>query len=313
MNSYFLRYSLISLHKMTALTLVGIVFLAATPSMIVAAELKDLGQSIADVTRSSRWLKSIAVSNQQRPAQTGLNDGGAMPQRRAVAGVRPQPPRTRLEREGGVASLEMNPTGNVQLKARQPMLFSAVPVDSAGAAIHGLHAEWESSDKNVVVVRKSGMATGHRAGTAVLTAKVGSARQSVNVTVVPESQEEFGGEKQQALIPTNQEDSLNRTRMTASGGAIGKARTRQAHGANESSYRAGRSGAPLPMPLNSPNFDPLPDGETSLLYQAANTVGKPSIPTIEPVIPPNGNSNFTVAFPVVALPGRGLNASLSLI
>ena len=39
------------------------------------------------------------------------------------------------------------------------------------------------------------------------------------------------------------------------------------------------------MPINPPGFDPLPDAETSSLYQAANTVGRPPVLTIEPSFP----------------------------
>jgi hypothetical protein len=72
--------------------------------------------------------------------------------------------------------------------------------------------------------------------------------------------------------------------------------------------------------MRDPNDDPLPDNETSSLYQTNNLIGNPpgkkrpgalsaasSIPVTE-----SGNRNFTFGLPVVSLPGRGIDASLAL-
>ncbi len=229
MTSYFrCHLSMISLHKITALALVVLVFLAATPSPVLAAEAKDAATKIAAIARSAR-LKSSGLGTRQRQQEAGPNDGGAMPQRRSVAGVRPQPPRSKAEQEARVAALQINPGSDVVLEGRQPTLFSATPVDSFGAAVQGLHAEWESSDKNVIVIRESGMAIAHQPGTAIVTARVGAASQSVNVTVVQGRQEEFGGKKQEDSTRTNQQDGFNLSAMNGSHEKISKGGTRRAH------------------------------------------------------------------------------------
>jgi hypothetical protein len=74
------------------------------------------------------------------------------------------------------------------------------------------------------------------------------------------------------------------------------------------------------MPQNSPSYDPLPDTETNSLYEAVNAVGNQPGKTKPGAMTPsaatdgneNGNSNFSFALPVVSLPGRGIDASLSL-
>ena len=68
------------------------------------------------------------------------------------------------------------------------------------------------------------------------------------------------------------------------------------------------------------NDDPLPDNETSSLYQPNNLIGTP--PEKKPgalsaastiAVTESGNRNFTFGLPVVALPGRGVDVSLALI
>ncbi|HET7287045.1 MAG TPA: hypothetical protein VFI71_06225, partial [Pyrinomonadaceae bacterium] len=73
--------------------------------------------------------------------------------------------------------------------------------------------------------------------------------------------------------------------------------------------------------IRDPNDDPLPDNETSSLYQPNNLIGTPpgkkkpgalsAASTI--AVTESGNRNFTFGLPVVGLPGRGIDVSLALI
>lgn len=60
-----------------------------------------------------------------------------------------------------------------------------------------------------------------------------------------------------------------------------------------------------PTPSRPPNDDPLPDGETASLYAPHNTVGSPPGKT-------SANRNFSFGLPILNLPGRGIDVSLSL-
>src|ERR1051325_4139515 len=79
-------------------------------------------------------------------------------------GVRPAPAPTKAEREAKVARLELNVASEIELKSRQLLQLSAIPLDTDGNAIQGLSAQWESSAKDVVFVRKNGEAVAGKTG-----------------------------------------------------------------------------------------------------------------------------------------------------
>ncbi len=218
--------------------------------------------------------------------------------------VNPERPRSRVELEARVASLQVTPGTVITLESRQRMLFSALPVDANGAVIHGLHAAWTTSDRNVVFVRRNGEAIAGRPGVAILTAGIALIRQTVTVTVLAGSLDLFGGKPKT--------DSLRSSLQT-----------RNSSGAQQ---RSTRSSAPkrnhmVMVPQRPPNQDALPDNETYSLYQASNAVGSPPgkkkpgamTPAVATNGTENGNKNFNFGLPIVSLPGRGVDASLSLI
>lgn len=73
--------------------------------------------------------------------------------------------------------------------------------------------------------------------------------------------------------------------------------------------------------IRDPNDDPLPDNETSSLYQPNNLVGtpqgkkKPGALTAASAVPvsESGIKNFNFGLPVVSVPGRGIDVSLPLV
>lgn len=113
---------------------------------------------------------ALARFDSVRSAQLGTQ-GGHMPARPVTGpGVTPQAALPTVELEARVASLRLSPNGDVVLQSRQPMMFSAIPIDSGGTPVHGLSAEWESSNRSVVAIQKSGAAVAHEPGNAILTA-----------------------------------------------------------------------------------------------------------------------------------------------
>jgi RHS repeat-associated protein len=135
---------------------------------------------------------------------------------------------------------------------------------------------------------------------ATLTATAGSKQATVHVRVVEGTKEPFGGKKRIDSKRSVQQQALAKNRSR---------RQRRAHTTNVMPF------------MRDPNDDPLPDNETSSLYQPNNLIGTPpgkkkpgalsAASTI--AITESGNRNFTFGLPVVALPGRGIDASLALI
>lgn len=310
------RVSPIALRQFIAISLIAIMLLATAPATLAATAVKDAAEKFVAVTNSAGVTLQQTIFRQKASQGTVGTQRGKMPTRQIVPGVKPRVPRTKEQHGIQVASLEINPGSTVVLQAQQSMLFSAVPLDSGGAPIQGLTADWESSDKRIVKVRKSGEALAGQPGSAVVTAKAGGVRQRIEVTVI-ETADPAGGKKK--------EDTKRRDlRGTKSGvvppvtGTTRSGRAKRSHGASTPNPISGLANAPAPQ--NPPTFDPLPDGETNSLYQAANVIGAaPGKKRAGALTPPvatggdeNGNSNFSFAFPVAGMSGRGLDVSLSL-
>ena len=250
--------------------------------------------------RFSSWLKGSAV---QAPG---------------ARGVESPPPEQMSEKLSRLDRLQINPKGAVQLQSHERMFFTAVPFDRNGSAIHGLQAEWETSDKQVVFVKESGEALAGKPGTATVSARAGSQTASVQVVVVKGDGEPFGKQKADSIrnnLRVRQHPAGSANDAANRIAAKGKQRH---HSANQRSLSAT---SPY-MFLRDPNDDPLPDNETLYLYKPVNTVGTPPGRTRPGAETPaagtggtetNGNKNFTFALPVAGLPGRGISASLSLV
>jgi RHS repeat-associated protein len=252
------------------------------------------------------------------------NNSPAVPQ--DTVGIKPPPPESKTDREARVASLRMNPSGSVELRSRQTRLFTAIPVDAEGAPIQGLHAEWESSDNQVVFIKKTGQAITGKPGSATLTARAGRVSETVFITVVEGTNDPFGGKKE---ADSNRSRSIT---QNSSQRTIRKTSARHATIASKRHHRneaAANSGGDrikrVPnfpfMPSRPPDEDPLPDGETNSLYQPANALGSPpgktkpgaSTPAAATQGTEHGNQNFTFALPVAGSAGRGPGVSLSLV
>ncbi|HSE32949.1 MAG TPA: hypothetical protein VLA93_15360, partial [Pyrinomonadaceae bacterium] len=234
------------------------------------------------------------------------------------SGVRPREVPSRAEREATVATIQTNPEDEITLQSRQPMWFSAIPLDSSGTTIQGLTAQWESNNKQVIFIKKNGEAMAGKPGTATVVARAGNKQRSVRVTVVQGTNHRFGGKKTT--------DSM-RQRAAINGAGPSANSTLVARGINAKRKRAHATSARLskvpstPFFMRDPTDDPLPDNETSSLYQPANLIGtppgkkKPGALTAGSAIgtSESGNKNFLFGLPVVGLNGRGIDVALALI
>src|SRR6185295_582651 len=268
-----------------AITMILFISVLMVPAPVGAALIRTTDQTVRDgANQLSGWLLSVFRTT---------NDGA-----RERKGMRPSPAPTRAEREAKVAKLELNIAAEVELKSRQRLQLSAIPVDADGNAIQGLVARWESSAKDVVFVRQNGEVVGAKPGVATLKASAGSRQATVRVRVVEGTKEPFGGKKRFDSKRSPGTVAQNRSR-----------RQKRAHPARAVPF------------IRDPNDDPLPDNETSSLYQPSNLIGTPpgkkkpgalsaasSVPVTE-----SGNRNFTLGLPVVSLPGRRIDVSLALV
>lgn len=305
---YFLRKSILrrltrlSLRQYVAILLMATFMGLLSPPAAFAAALQSTQQNIsaageqAGTRLSSLWQKltSFAYSNPTRNQERN--------------GVRPLPEPAKQELELRVASVELNPSNEVSLKSRQHSQFTAIPLDSEGQTVHGLPPTWQSSDTQVISIRPTGEAIAGNPGQARITARIGNKQASVKITVLEGAVEKFGGKKKH--------DSVRQSKELASRYDINfRDKTKRNH-----AQSLGKSLGVMPF-MRDPNDDPLPDNETSSLYQPNNLIGpppgkkKPGALTAASAVPvtESGNKNFHFELPIVDIPGRGLDASLSLI
>lgn len=297
-----------SLRRIVAIVSISVMIASLLPVSSAAAVLQATDNTVlATSSRVWTWFASTINLFWNRTNSQ---------ERRERRGVRPLPPVSKEEREAQVAAIELNVSGELVLTSRQRLSLSAIPLNQDRQTIHGIRSKWESSDKRVIFVRKTGEAVAGLPGKAIITARVGGKLATVRVTVVEGTKDPFGGKKRVDSTRRPQEQAHYQKSQT--GSVIPpnlNLRQKRAHAVRNV---AGLKGV-MPF-VRDPNDDPLPDNETSSLYEPNNQVGTPlgkkragamtmasSLPTTE-----NGNKNFGFALPVVNLPGRGLDASVSL-
>src|SRR2546423_595649 len=115
-----------------------------------------------------------------------------MPPRQTTTGTKPRPALAKAEREQNVVSLRLNVGSELTVPLYETVMLSAVPQDSQGNVIHGLQAEWSSSDFRIAFVSPEGEVLGGKPGTATISAHVGNVTQSIHVTVTGATDDGFG-------------------------------------------------------------------------------------------------------------------------
>lgn len=244
----------------------------------------------------------------------------------AGPGIQPQVPLSRSARASAVVAIKTNIRSHLTLRSHEPVQLAASPLDSDGNVVQGLAAKWTSSNREVVFVDKAGRAMGGRQGTAIVTATVGTAHQNVRVTVVE------GTFRNKKTVDSRRAATHNDLELKSSQLARLTKLTKSTRASESESHHVrtsllSRRNSRIPVSLNStalirdPNDDPLPDNETSSLYDPTNTVGKPrgklrpggKTVTVATGGTETGNKNFSFGIPIVSLPGRGIDVSLSLV
>jgi RHS repeat-associated protein len=226
-----------------------------------------------------------------------------------LPGSKPEQPLTKSEREARILKLEIASAAELELGQR--FLFTAIPLDAEGNAVHGLRAEWESADANIVTVANDGQAIARQLGTAVLTARAGAKQERIQVTVLPRMSS-LGNEQ----VGRVDGAKPNNPGSASFSPAVLTASRVKARKTERLEFRA--HAAATMFQSQQPE---LPNSEVSSLYQVGNTTGSPPGTTTPGAATPPaatggtempGSSNFNFSLPVAGLPGRGLDASLSL-
>jgi len=140
-----------------------------------------------------RLVRNSALPDQgpskARPTTSALLQGnsqnrGMPPLPVNPPGVAPGRPPTKPEREAKVHKLELNPHDELTVEVGEQMVFSAVPLDQDGNTIHGLKADWNSSDSDVLSIDVDGEILAKKIGSTIVTATIANKKDKIRVNVV---------------------------------------------------------------------------------------------------------------------------------
>src|SRR6266849_971916 len=311
-----LRITARSVKQATSLLLLVALITVSVPPVIARSSAQEAITRSTEIAGNAKgkfisWLKSAGFRREREGTQgNGQNPGMPAEPARSASDTR-QAPQTKAERESKVSKLELNTRRDVQLQIGQRMLLSAVPLDINGNAIHGLAAQWESSNPQVVSITDRGEAEARLAGIAQITASAGTKKAGEKIIV-------------SAALPNTtakareNENEAEPSRTTKNPGDVGtshvltRSESKPPLGRyRENSHRAGSTRASMPQGTGR---DP------GSLYTANNAVGTPPGKTTPGAKMPAaatqgtetpGSSNFSFSVPVVSLAGRGLDIDLS--
>jgi hypothetical protein len=285
-----------ALRQIIALTLVGtLLTLSVLPALA-----RDHGQRLsAPPSQISRFVRSALASLSPLFSKiSAASQETDMPTQEGPppAEIAPVEPPTEADLQARVVNLDVNPQGEASIEKGKGLVLAAVPLDSEGNAVQGLVAAWSSSNSAIVYVTTDGQATAIEVGTAQLTATAGSRSATVNVTVTATSAS-IDGRKLELAINAS---SRNKRSQVA---ARREKQTLLSHGAKMVSAA-----------LQVDYFDEDQRRFTSEVGAPPGRTepGAPTPPVAIPGTEKPGTSNFNFQVPVASLPGRGINASLSL-
>jgi RHS repeat-associated protein len=247
---------------------------------------------------------------QGRSADRGMPAKQPLPEKEA-----PPRPLSKGEREAKVNKLETNIKDELTLEVGREMRLMAVPYEESGDAIHGLSAEWESENPDVASITTDGEVSALTPGKAVLKASAGQKKAHVKLTVVPRTTKPDGSS---VAATGSAHDKQNQAGPVITRRQIpGPARGLAPH--SDRSLLKAHAGSPSPALFS---VNQLPANEVSSIYRAINVVGSPPGRTTPGAAVPAaatdgtetpGSANFNFEVPIVNLPGRGLDAGLTLV
>lgn len=317
------RFSLFCLRRLTALALMATMIIATAPATLAANGIKDAAGSLMTAVEVAR-TRATRLAAEVRQLNAGPNgqNRGMPPAPVNPAPVTPERTRSKAEREARASQIKLNTSQDVQLQSRERISFSGIPLDYLGTPIHGLHVDWDSSNRQVVQVRKDGEAIAGKPGSAILTAGAGGVRQTVRVTVSRGDLDQFGGRKRTAGAKPKGQTRNKSSQPKATARLTKSARRNQNHIGTTASLNATLVKAGTLVMPQDPEANPLADEETSSLYLTANSVGALPGKTVRGArvhtaatdgTENPGSTSFSFGIPVFGLSGRGIDAALELV
>ena len=271
--------------------------LGASLQPVIASSLRGTSPGVfsgISSDASQGWTNVNTMLGLAAPQDNGMPDGPPVPEPQEV-----KSPPTKAEKEAKVASIQLNLASENWIPSKQRFVAGAIPLDKGGNAVHGLAAEWTTSDRVVVFITKNGMALAGKPGSARLTAQAGNKTESIRVNVFDDGR----GSTRSSQASVDRKP-LSPDKMVA-----------RVQKRNVLLHHARLA----PMPAGTD--DRLPDAETSSLYEPKNDVGKPegrteasaqTIASANSAIETPGSANYTFGVPLVGIPGRQLSAALAL-
>jgi hypothetical protein len=244
-------------------------------------------------------VPTLSISKADSAVQQADNRG-MPPNPPSSAGVRPDWPQHKSDREARVNHLELNIKDKITLTPGESVQLVAVPEDENGNPIHGVIAEWQSRNSQTVVVTSEGEVTALAAGVAPVTATVGQESTTLVINVVPSASASA------KRIQNRSEREMAERSRTASQRITRDRAVSFAHG-------------PF-SPMTAPPL-PLGIGDSQQLYEPGNAVGAPPGRTTPGAPVPGtaigttempGSANFSFDLGVISLPGRNQSLDFDL-
>lgn len=248
-----------------------------------------------DLSFSMLWAQIKAAVTNQNPA---LQD----PLERPEPEIKPDQPReNKATLEAKVTKLKSEVPNKLELYVGQRYRLSVVPTDNKGNAVHGLKAEYETSDAKVALVDKDGEVLAGNPGTVTITVKAGNQFATVQVSVLALPKEE----KKEKI-------SFRRLGTVRTRNVVWKSKTSATHPAPGRIARRTTKAVKAAVQSDPPppvmNHDPYATGSPTYRREPVSRTLSAAINGSERP----GVSNVDFNVPLVNLPGRGVDASLSL-
>jgi RHS repeat-associated protein len=264
-----------------------------TPEEQFAAKLFELPESEESLAESGKSFLSSSINLLNRLIGADLNGDNTGDAEKNGDKESSSSIIKAIARRAKVKRIHTGLSREKEIMVGKSLLLNGLPVDENGDAVHGIVAEWHSSDKSVLEIDEHGNAVALKPGVVELTAKAGTAKEVVKISVVEENSEISKSTAEEARAAENKDSLKNKSKAPAHNSAIS-----------------------APAFVNS-----LPDTERNSVYSAQNNLGSPmgqvemDSPNVAAALPIKhrvGIANYSFDVSLATLSGRGINAEVGM-
>ncbi|MDQ3803326.1 MAG: hypothetical protein M3416_05670, partial [Acidobacteriota bacterium] len=292
-------------HAARALSVLLCLSLLATSTPAAPAVLKDIASGAR--LGVALWLDSSGWSAAVREVVTGQSRPGRVEEEQQE------------ERDSRVTRVEISPGGEVTIRAGERVMFAAVAYDEEGAAVGGVRFKWQAEDVGRgrrTRISPAGEFAPRLPGTYRVTTEGAGQQAQMTVQVLEGERPRPEGEQPDAVkevstydLPPEASAKKRRARPK------GREQARRSGEAVFVKASFAPAAAVEPVAAPAPAAAMLaPEGWNQDNYFYADDPGnEPGSPPGGPLDEGAGNGNSQIAVPVISLPGRGLDLSLTLV